>query len=428
MNPILRTISCLAILAAALGTSPGCQNQSNNATSASPDTRTYSFWPAFPDEPKIQFLTSYSSSEDVEPTKTSGLERIVFGKEAAKEALIQKPYGVAYRAGKIYVADMRGKALVVLDLKKKQTRLVGVSGINRLEHPVAVAVADDDGVIYVADNDRGAVFVYDAAERYSQVIGFPKFKPVSVAVHGERLYAADITGQNVVYFDRKSGKKLGTIGTMGDEDGQFRVPLSVATDREGNIYVMDMMLCRLQKFSADGVFISKYGQLGDYQGTFARPKHMAVDSDGLIYVVDAAFENVQMFDPEYHLLMHFGALGEFPGAMDLPAGIAVSDECPELFKDLVHPGFDARRLVIVSNQFGPTKIVVYAMGQRRPEYSAADLAKASAKLPTGTGAPDEERLRLQNPIGMEPPPEPAPDGQPGKPGQPTAPKEPVVPR
>lgn len=415
-----------AALSLLLGSLMGCQ--SPQAAKATPESRSYSFWPQFPDDPRIQFLASYTSSEDIAPTKTSGLERIVFGKETADTALIQKPYGVAMHAGKIYVADMRGKALVVLDLLHKQTRLVGTSGVNRLEHPVSVAVADD-GMIYVADNSRGTVFVFDAEERYSQVIGFPKFKPTCVAVHGDRLYASDMTLQNVAIFDRKSGKKLGVIGTVGDDDAQFRVPLGVATDRQGNVYVMDVMLCRLQKFTADGVFISKMGSLGDYQGTFVRPKHIAVDSEGLIYIVDAAFENVQMFDPDYHILMHFGALGDFPGAMNLPAGITVTDQGLDLFADKLHPGFDAKRLVVVSNQFGPTKVVVYAMGQRRPEYSAAEMARSAAALPTGTGVPSEEQLKMQNPGGEEPPPADGvrPSVPPGGAPVPAKPDQPATP-
>lgn len=391
----------LSILIAAAGlVLAACATQSAKSNAETP--KEYSFWPQAPDEPRVQFVASFSSSEDVSPTKSTGLERVVFGKEAENGQQISKPYGIAIKSGKIYVTDMRSKALLVLDVAKKETRLVGTTGINRLDHPVAVAVADD-GMIYVADNSRGSIFVFDSKERFVTAFGFPKFVPVALAVSGDRLYVADRAAQNVVMFSRKDGKKIGVIGSVGDEDGQFRLPLGVATDKAGNVYIVDMMRCRLQKFTRDGEFISGMGSLGDYRGSFARPKHLAVDSEGIIYVVDAAFENVQMFNSEYRVLMHFGALGEFPGAMNLPAGVAVSDEGLELFKDRLHPGFEAKRLIVVSNQFGPQKVSVYALGQRREGFAMEQLASAQAKLPTGMGTRTAEELKMQNPGGEEPP-------------------------
>ena len=406
--------ACAAVCAALL---TGCASTPAAKPANTGAGKSYVFWPPFPDDPHIQFLASFGSSEDVSPTKSSGFERLVFGKESTRETLIDKPYGVAMRQGKIYVADMRSKALAVLDLRKKQTRLVGVSGTNRLEHPVAVAVADD-GAIYVADNGRGAIFVYDSSERYSTMIGFPKFKPVAVAVHGDRLFACDLTSQQVHIFDRRTGARLGEIGSVGDEDGQFRVPLGVNTDKAGNVYVVDMMRCRVQKFSPEGKFISGFGTMGDYPGSFARPKHLAVDSDGIVYVVDAAFQNVQMFDDQNRILMHFGAAGSFPGARNLPAGVTISEDSLDVFADQVHPGFEAQRLVAVTNQFGPTKVVVYAMGHLRQGHTAQEVAASATKVPTGTGKPSAEQLQMQNPGGEEPPPEAGAEGAPSEPATP----------
>lgn len=393
---------------------PACSAEPKAQEPSTP--KTYSFWPPFPEEPRIQFLASYSSSEDIAPTKSSKLEEIVFGKDANRAELINKPYGVAIRKGRIYVADMRGSAIVVLDLVKKQTRLVGVTGVNRIEHPVAIAVADD-GTIYAADNTRGAVFVYDAKEHYSRTFGFPKFKPVGLAVHGDRLYVADLAAQNVVVLNRLTGTRLGTIGEVGDTDGQFRVPVGIATDESGNVYVADVMRCNVQKFDPDGKFLSAMGGQGDFVGAFARPKHIAVDHDGIIYVVDGAFQNVQMFNDQFQMLMHFGAVGEFPGSMNLPAGIAVSDDDLALFKNLLHPGFDPARLVVVTNQFGPTKVLVYALGHRRPDYSAQDMAASAAPVNLGVGTPSAEELKMRNPGGEEPPanPQEAPANPPATP-------------
>lgn len=396
---LIAGVVAFACLAASCGSTGGSAKPAAERTG-------YAFWPVFPEEPRVQFLRSYGGSADVAPVKSSRLEDIVFGKEQEKDAMINKPYGLAMHDGKVYVCDMRAGSLVVMDLRKKQTRLVGVSGANRLSHPVAVTVADD-GTIYVAESDRGAIVVFDSSERYSHSMGFAKFKPVALAIHGDRLYASDMTAQVVQVFDRSSGKQVGTIGSVGDGDGKFRLPLGVATDKSGNVYVVDMMQGRVQKFSPDGAYLASVGTVGDTPGTFARAKHIAVDSDGIVYVVDAAFQNVQMFDDQLRLLLAFGAAGDFPGSMNLPAGISVDESMLGVVQSELHPGFEAKRVIAVTNQFGPAKVSLYALGNAKKGYSAADLARVSAKISLGVGA-SEETLQMQElGTGTEPAPGPA---------------------
>ena len=362
-------------------------------------TKAYAFWPQFPDEPRIQFLRAFSGSGDLTETKASWFEEAVFGKEETDEQGIQKPYGVAAKDGRIYVCDIRKASVTVLDLEKKQTRIIGTTGSNALSHPVDVAIAEDD-TLYVADNERGAILVYDARERYNRALGHKGMKPVAIAVHADRLYVCDINNHLVEILNRKTGEKIGTIGSVGDGDGQFRVPLGVDTDAEGNVYVSDMMRCRVQKFTPDGTYVSGVGQLGDYAGSFARPKQLAVDKDKILYVVDAAFQNIQMFDDQHRLLMSFGAAGTFPGAMNLPVGVCVTEEGLDYFKDQMHPGFEAKRLIIVTNQFGPAKVSVYALGTRRESFALQDLADVTIPVSQGVGT-TEERMRLAAPADDE---------------------------
>lgn len=380
----------------------------------------YAFWPLAPDEPRIQFIGAYNSSEDVSKVEASGLEKAVFGKDAAQAAFVNKPYGITMRDGKIYICDIRGKSVVVMDLAKKQTRLMGTTGANKLERPVAIAIGDD-GEIYIADGVFGAIMIYDKNERFNRAIKIEKFKPASMATFGDRLYVADLARQQILILDRKAGKELGVIGSVGDEPGQFRLPVGVTTDKNGNVYVSDMMRCVVQKFGPDGKLAWSFGQQGDAGGTFARPKHLAVDSDGLIYVVDAAFQNVQMFNSDHKFLMHFGAAGEFPGAMNLPVGIAVTDKDLEYFKDKIYPGFEAKRLVLVANQFGDGKVSVYAMGGLRSGYTIEQVAAASIKIDLGVvETPSAEALKFQNVGGVEPTPEGAvQDTPPGEGEQPS---------
>jgi hypothetical protein len=371
------------VTAALLG--PGCETSPR--TTAATSLASYAFWPQPPAEPRIQFLRAFARSTDVSGEQQSGLDKLIFGAEEDRAVPINKPYGVTMHAGRIYVCDIRNTGVAVLDLRKRQARLMGVSGFNRLQNPVDVAAAPD-GMIYVADKMRG-IMVYDRAERYTGVFGHADFQPIGVAVHGDRLYVCNMASQIVEIMDRRDGSLLGTIGSIGDEDGQFRLPLGIDVDLHGNIHVTDVMRCRLQKFSPGGELLAAVGFMTDTAGNFVRPKHVAVDREGLVYVVDAAFQNVQVFDPQYRLLTSFGAAGSHPGAMNLPAGICVMDEDLDLFHDDVHPFFDPLRLILVTNQFGPSKVSVYAMGQLKAGRVPADLAPVLAPIPPGDRPSDQ---------------------------------------
>jgi sugar lactone lactonase YvrE len=66
--------------------------------------------------------------------------------------------------------------------------------------------------------------------------------------------------------------------------------------------------------------------MGNTPGSFSRPKGVASDSDGNIYVVDALFDNIQMFDARGRLLMAFGGHGSDIGAFHLPTGIHIDGD------------------------------------------------------------------------------------------------------
>src|SRR5438874_2045494 len=66
-------------------------------------------------------------------------------------------------------------------------------------------------------------------------------------------------------------------GSGGDAPGYFDLPVGVATDAAGNVYVVDLDTDRIQKFTNDGVFIMDW-HLGSGG---ANPKAVAVD-DGYV--------------------------------------------------------------------------------------------------------------------------------------------------
>ena len=355
----------------------GCAHQKKPV-----ETVKAAFWPPYPDEPRLQYLVSFSSSTDIEPAK-SKLDELVYGKEPKQNLNLTKPYGVAMFDGKIYVCDLRNGCVTVLDLRKRQTLILGRSGADTLQTPTDIAISPE-GMKYVADLGRGLIFVFDQSERHIGSFGHEGLKPVGVAVYQNELYVCDFAKQRVEVLDRQTGSLLRTIGQPGQGPGQFIRPLGIAVDDQGFVYVTDVLNCRMQKFDRAGKLVTAFGITSAHAGGFVRPKHIAVDKDGIIYVVDAAFQNVQLFDQVGRPLTFFGSAGTHPGNMYLPAGICVHEGDMDLFQGYVHPAFEAQRLVLVTNQFGDNKVSVYALGHLKPGKTVQDIVSSQGIVPVGT--------------------------------------------
>jgi DNA-binding beta-propeller fold protein YncE len=51
----------------------------------------------------------------------------------------------------------------------------------------------------------------------------------------------------------------------------------------------------MQKFTSEGVFVSKWGTRGSGDGEFRGPADVAVASDGSVYVADSHNDRIQKF-------------------------------------------------------------------------------------------------------------------------------------
>ena len=176
----------------------GCATSSRAPSNAAADG-VFSFWPPPPDEPRVQFLTSYRFSSDVEAPQ-SALDQIVFGTDRVVLP-IGKPYGVAAWNGRLYVCDVTNPGVVILDLVARETRLMGITGVEPMQQPVDIAIAPD-GTKYVVDRVRGKIFVFDANDRFVMSFGEPGLTPVGVALRGRELLVPDFQTQSVLVLDR----------------------------------------------------------------------------------------------------------------------------------------------------------------------------------------------------------------------------------
>lgn len=337
----------------------GCATQRAQKPVAAP-----TFFPPAPDEPRIQFLLSFSS--DAEISKTSRFADYVTGGREGPLKLV-KPYGVAIHNGKVFVCDTVANAIQIFDFARKRSYLFRPRAEGRLLMPINVTI-DEDGTRYVADTGRNQVVIYGADDSYVGAIGVrDEMRPCDVAITADRLYVADLKGHGVRVYDKAQRKFLFNIpADPKAEQGRLFSPANLAIDPRGRLLVSDMGGFTVQVYDLDGNYLRTIGRQGVGAGAFARPKGIAVDREGRAYVVDASTQVIQIFDTEGRLLMFFGQPGaSSQGELVLPAGLDIDYRNVNLFQKYVAPGYECEYLILATSQFGPNKVNVYGFLKKK---------------------------------------------------------------
>ena len=112
-------------------------------------------------------------------------------------------------------------------------------------------------------------------------------------------------------------------GTFGTGDGQFNRPVDVTYAPDGTVYVCDALNHRVQRFTAQGIFLGKFGSFGSGPGQFKTPFQIAFDSQGLAYVADQNNQRIQKFTAGGAYLGEWGSAGSEEGQFQGPWGIVV---------------------------------------------------------------------------------------------------------
>ena len=319
------------------------------------------FYPEPPQQPRLQFLTSISSEEDLE-VRRSSFDNFLLGPDLSF-ASIGRPYDVASSKGKIYILDRKVNEILIVDLINKTFNALKTDGRGALRVPGGIAVSHDD-LKYVADLKRKQIVLFNANNDFVRAYGDGDLfeKPVDVAIYKDRIYVCDMLKHHILVLDKDSGEPILTIGGIGAEAGQLYKPTHISVDDKGNLFVNDAFNFRVQQYDAEGNFVQEFGFHGDQIGGMARTKGLAIDRQGHLYVADAASEYVQIFNNKAQLLLFFGGPGIKYGNMYLPAGVHIDYENIEYFNKFADKNFKLKYLVYVCNMSGPHKVNVYGFG------------------------------------------------------------------
>ena len=281
-------------------------------------------WPKPPAQERIRYLRSVSGPQDWGISR-SFWRRLVDALSGDGEEVFMRPSAVAERDGVLYVADPGAQALWILDLPRDRYARITQIGEQGLVSPVALTLGPG-GAVFVADTALKKVFLLDRDGALIRSLAMPGLeRPAGLAWDetAQRLFVLDSLRHRVAVFDAK-GVLLSNLGESGSQNGQFNHPTHLALDAGGTLLVNDAMNFRIQAIDQKGSFLWKFGQVGNGSGDFAASKGIASDSAGHLYVVDALFDAVQIFDRQGQLLLAFGERGADRGQFMLPRGIYIS--------------------------------------------------------------------------------------------------------
>lgn len=329
-----RLAAALAALALVIGTLAACAPSA--PTVVRKDEGPIVF-PGPPDEPRFVFERAIFGASDVVPTdSTTDLRRAVTG-EGQTGDVFGKPYGVAVFGGRIYVTDTVQRFVLVLDVPRGRSFRIGDGeGQDALIKPIGIDI-DGAGRVYVADISQKRIVVYDGDGKFIRKIGrdgdFSRLTSVTVNPEGTRVYAVDLGGvsselHRVRVYDAVSGDHVMDIGRRGAGPGEMNHPRDLAIGKDGRLYVVDGGNFRVLVFDREGRYLTSFGSVGKGVGQFARPKEIAVDRNGNVYVADTAFGTIQIFNADGEVLMFMGSRDERQGPAKylLLTGVAVDED------------------------------------------------------------------------------------------------------
>jgi len=113
------------------------------------------------------------------------------------------------------------------------------------------------------------------------------------------IWLTDV-GLNQIFKFSHDGKllmKLGVAKVPGNDSLHFNLPTDIAVADDGTFYVSDGYgNSRVVKFSSKGKYIQAWGKFGNKPGEFIIPHAIAIDKNNTIYVADRQNNRIQLFD------------------------------------------------------------------------------------------------------------------------------------
>ena len=133
--------------------------------------------------------------------------------------------------------------------------------------------------------------------------------PHGLTVDNENnIWVTDVGLHQIFKFshDGKLLLKLGEAKVPGNDSLHFNKPTDIAVADDGSFYVSDGYgNSRVVKFLATGKYLFEWGKKGNKESEFNIPHGISLDNQGDVYVADRENNRIQVFDPNGKFIKQF---------------------------------------------------------------------------------------------------------------------------
>ncbi|MFK7801184.1 MAG: flippase activity-associated protein Agl23 [Anaerolineae bacterium] len=255
-----------------------------------------------------------SGNHRIQVLDPAGSPLFAFGQNGLGEGEFNEPWGIAIDDEFVYVTDTWNNRIQKFTLEGQFVLMFGISGSpgspteggGQFYGPRDVVLGPND-TLMVTDTGNHRIQLFDRNGQFLSAVGGQGvrggefFEPVGLGVSADgAVFVADTWNNRIQEFIMADNQIFPVneweVDAWDKSQSVDNKPY-IATDPTGNVYITDPEGYRVIYFDRGGNYLGRFGAFSNGTDGFSLPVGIATDSQGQVYVSDSTLGVIYRFNP-----------------------------------------------------------------------------------------------------------------------------------